>query len=91
MAYIIDLLVWVFDFIQAWWLVYTLFFLITWLLLIRLFVATNGYGSLNQSMGELFRTALVWPYVLAVFVIGLPVFSWAFWLKPLSFKLTKVI
>lgn len=77
--------------------IYIVFGLIVLLILINLW--RNTYGPLEKTEGTLsgmdnrqmtnmvIISLLAWPYIVLIWIASWPVFSWAFWLRPISVKI----
>lgn len=69
---------------------YAVFGLIILLILIRLWRNTNGdlSGIDKGAMTTMvILSLLAWPYVVLIWIASWPVFSWAFWLRPIVVKI----
>jgi hypothetical protein len=71
-----------------WALLYMLSGLVTLLALIQTWRGIDGIDDgMEDNMTKMFFLSVIaWPYVVILFVFSWPVFSWAFWLRPITLK-----
>ncbi len=83
----IDLFIWLVNWLPA--QLYLLSGLIALLIMMNLWKINNGElsGIDSETMGRMFiLSILMWPYILLMWILSWPLFTWVFWLKNLSFK-----
>jgi hypothetical protein len=77
---------------SEWLSLYVLAGLITLLILIQSWKRVHdSYEGIESAMTQIVLLSMIgWPYVLIVWILSWPVFSWAFWLRPVVVKMPKL-